>query len=147
MQSLDTNIILRLLLTDVPEQTAVVRDLLAASSAASLVVADGVFFEVVWVLSGPGYNLSRETIGKALLKIADIAQIKCDRLLLAKAIPLYIKHPKLSFIDICLTIYAEFNDAAPLLTFDQQLDKQFPSARLLTQDHRITRTSPIQLHP
>lgn len=137
MQSLDTNIILRLLLNDVPEQAKTVMSLIDKNNTASLVVEDAVLFEAVWILSGPQYAMSRETISRALLRITGIAQVKCNRRLLGKAIPLYIKHPKLSFIDVCLASYAELNNAAPLLTFDKNLSKTLLSARLLTQGARI----------
>lgn len=134
MQSLDTNVILRLLLNDIPEQTLLIKNLIAQSSRGSLVIADAALFETVWILSGPRYGLSRETIGRALLKITAIAQVKCNRRLVANVLPLYIKHPKLSFVDICLTIYAEAATATPLLTFDKNLAKQLPAASLITKD-------------
>lgn len=131
MQSLDTNIILRLLLRDIPEETEKVIQLLESKSSRSLIVEDVIFFEVVWVLSRQPYCFSREMICHALLKVTGLPQIKCNRPLLAKAIPLYVKHSRLSFIDVCLTIYADFKNATPLLTLDQPLAKQLSNARLL----------------
>ena len=49
MQSLDTNTLLRLVLADVPQQTAVVEGLIL-NTPQRFAVADMVFAEIVWVL-------------------------------------------------------------------------------------------------
>ncbi|HUD07083.1 MAG TPA: PIN domain-containing protein [Candidatus Saccharimonadales bacterium] len=126
MRSLDTNITLRLLLQDVPDQLSKVVDLIDNSKSGSLQVADAVFFECVWILSGKMYNFERELIGKLLLQIADIPQINCNRVMLEKAVPLYVNHSSISFIDACLTVYAELNSAIPLFTFDRKLATTLP---------------------
>lgn len=126
MKSLDTNIILRLLLHDVPEQLTRVVALIDNSKSGSLGIADAVFFECVWILSGKQYNFERELIGKLLLQVADIPQVNCNRAMLERAVPLYVKHKKISFVDACLAVYAELNDAMPLLTFDKKLVSALP---------------------
>ncbi len=126
MKSLDTNIILRLLLQDVPELLRKVVTLIDDSKPNSLSVADVVFFECVWILSGKMYNFDRALIGKILIQVADIPQINCNRAMLVKAVPLYVNNSQISFIDACLTVYAELNSAAPLLTFDKKLASAFP---------------------
>ena len=126
MKSLDTNITLRLLLQDVPDQLRKIVDLIDNSKSGGLQVADAVFFECVWVLSGKMYNFERELIGKLLLQIADIPQINCNRGMLEKAVPLYVNHRNISFIDASLTVYAELNSATPLLTFDKKLALALP---------------------
>ena len=127
MRSLDTNVVLRLLLQDSPEQAARVAKLFAASKPNSLVVADAVFFEVAWVLAGPAYRLSREVVAAALQQIAAIPQVSCNRPLIERAVPLYRQHAQLSFIDICLAVHAELNGATPLLSFDRALARQLPA--------------------
>ena len=126
MQSLDTNITLRILLRDVPEQLNKVVALIDASKSGSLGIADAVFFECVWILSGNYYDFDRELIGKLLLQVADIPQVNCNRSMLEKAVPLYVKHENISFVDACLAVYAELNDAMPLLTFDKKLATALP---------------------
>lgn len=137
MRSLDTSIILRLLLLDLPDKVAEIDNFIANQDSGSLRLEDAVLFEVVWILGGPSYGLDRQTIGQALLKITAIQQINCNRKLLFEAIPLYTKYPKLSFVDVCLAVYAELAGATPLLTLDKPLSKQLPNARLLTQDPRV----------
>lgn len=128
MKSLDTNITLRLLLHDVPEQLTRVLALIDNSKSGSLGIADAVFFECVWILSGEQYNFERELIGKLLLQVADIPQVNCNRVMLQKAVPLYVKYKKISFVDACLAVYAELNNAMPLLTFDKKLASILPNS-------------------
>jgi len=126
VRSIDTNIILRLVLRDVPAQLEKIDKLMHSSKPGSLSVADAVFFECVWILSGKMYKFDRSLIARLLLQITYIPQINCNRVMLEKAIPLYVKHSKISFIDACLSVYAELNDATPLLTFDRKLAIALP---------------------
>ena len=131
MPSLDTNILLRLMLNDVPAQTGKIIKLLETSRPHSLQIADAVWLECVWILTGMGY--SRADIAASLLDLMEFPQFNCNRALIEKAVPVYAKHPKISFIDACLAVYAELNDAAPLVTFDKALAKQLPEqVRLLS---------------
>ncbi len=131
MASLDTNLLLRLVLRDIPGQTDKVTALLDSAKQGELEIADAVLYELVWILSGSLYGYDRTLIGDTLIEIARLPQVSCNRLLIEKAVPVYINYPKLSFIDICLTVYAELNNAAPLLTFDKALAGALPNAKLL----------------
>lgn len=126
MTSFDTNIVLRLLLRDLPEQTDKIIHYIESAKPGSIMIADAVFFEIVWVLSGSTYNFDRELIGKLLLQVSQIPQINCNRTLLERAVPLYSQQPTISFIDACLATYAELNAAAPLMTFDKRLALAVP---------------------
>ncbi len=126
MKSLDTNITLRLLLRDVPEQLDKVLNLIDSSKANSLRLEDAVLFECVWIMSGKMYRFDRQLVGKLLLGLTSIPQIICNKAMLEKAIPLYVSHKKISFVDACLTAYAESNNAVPLLTFDRKLAETAP---------------------
>jgi predicted nucleic-acid-binding protein len=126
VKNLDTNITLRLLLQDGPDQLEKVVALIDDSKPNSLSVADAVFFECVWILSGEMYNFDRTLIGKLLIQVAEIPQINCNRAMLVKAVPLYVANTQITFIDTCLTVYAELNGATPLLTFDKKLVSALP---------------------
>jgi predicted nucleic-acid-binding protein len=126
MKSLDTNITLRLLLRDVPEQLEKVLNLIDSSKSNSLILEDAVLFESVWILSGKMYKFDRQLIAKLLFGLTSIPQIICNKAMLEKAIPLYVSHKKISFVDACLTAYAELNNAVPLLTFDRKLAETAP---------------------
>ena len=125
MRSLDTNTLLRLLLADVPEQTSIVEKLVADTSQ-KFAVEDMVFAEIVWVLQGKLYNYDRQRIVINIQSIIAMKHVSCNRVMLEKAVPLYLEHKKISFIDACLAVYAELNDAKPLLTFDKNLAEAVP---------------------
>ena len=61
-------------------------------------------------------------------QIINIPQINCNQEMVNKAIPLYIKYKKNSFVDACLVTYAELNNAVPLLTLDRDLVNSFPES-------------------
>jgi uncharacterized protein len=127
VRSLDTNVVLRLLLGDVPQQAEQVKQLLLQAKPGSFAVADGVLFEIVWVLSGPLYNLGRPLIAEMLLQLATMPQIRCDRRLIERVVPYYTRNAGVSFIDAWLAIQAELAGAAPLLTYDKKLAAALPS--------------------
>lgn len=125
MASLDTNLLLRLVLADVPGQRTKVESLFEQPSG-KYQVADMVFAEMVWILQGTTYSFSRQDITDKLRSVLAIPQINCNRPMLDKALDLYVNYPGISFIDACLSVYAELNDAVPLLTFDKKLASALP---------------------
>jgi len=126
MRSLDTNIVLRLLLQDNERQSKEVADMIEAGGSNEFAVADVVIFEAVWVMQGRWYALERPMIAKLLLRLARIDQINCNRALIERAIPRFVEHTGVSFADICLATYAELNSASPLLTYDKKLAQALP---------------------
>ena len=129
MPSFDANCILRWLLGDIPEQTALVSALV--NSGESVVVADAALIETVFVLEKLK-KISRETIEKTILAIIGKNTIQCNRELFIEVLPVYSAHSKLSFTDCYLAVLAQRTKAAPLLTFDKKLANQLSSARLLS---------------
>ena len=127
--SLDANILLRLLLNDIPEQHAAVVRLLQKAKG-QFAVADTAVIETVFVL-GRHYEFSRAAIAEAIEGLMSLTEINCNHALLEKALSLFTKNPALSFEDCCLVTYAELNNAKPLWTFDRKLANQAPSAKLV----------------
>lgn len=128
--SLDTNIVLRLLLNDIPEQHIVARKLVEQADG-QFAVADIVLIEMVFAL-GRYYEFSRAQTSEAVVGFMKLKEIDCNRALFERALPLYVRHPGLSFEDCCLATYAQLNDAGPLWTFDKKLANQTLSATLVT---------------
>jgi len=128
---LDTNVLLRLLLNDVPEQHKAVVQLFLGTDA-QFAVADIAIIEIIFVLCGADYNFSRTEAAKVINNLMQLPQINCNRNLFSQALSLFVDHPKLSFEDCCLAVYAQLNDATPLWTFDQKLANQADSAKLAT---------------
>lgn len=127
--SLDANVVLRLLLNDVPDQHAAAVALLERG-AERYVVADIAVIEVVFALCRH-YGFSREAAAEAITGLLSLTAIDCNRTLFTRALRLFTDRPKLSFEDCCLVAYAESSDAQPLWTFDKKLANQAPAARLV----------------
>jgi len=128
MPSLDTNCLLRWLLDDVPEQTAVITAVI--NSEKNLTVADAALIEMVFVLEKIK-KIRRETIEKAVLAIFEKDNILCNRGLFIEVLSVYTSHPKLSFVDCYLEVLARSTETAPLLTFDKKMGGQLSGAKLL----------------
>ena len=127
--SLDANVLLRLLLNDIPAQHAAAVTLLQKFPG-QFAVADTAIIEVVFVLERH-YNFTRTVIADAVEGLMSLTEVNCNRTLFEKALPLFVKSPSLSFEDCCLVMYAELNAAKPLWTFDRKLANQASAAKLI----------------
>ncbi len=127
--SLDTNVLLRLLLNDIPEQHTAARKLVAAS-AGQFAVADTAVIELVFALDRY-YGFNRSQISEAISGLMKLREINCNRVLFEKALNVYTQHSSLSFEDCCLSTYAQLNNAEPLWTFDKKLANQATNSQLL----------------
>ncbi|MDR0323502.1 MAG: hypothetical protein LBI12_03525, partial [Treponema sp.] len=86
MPSLDTNCLLRWLLDDVPEQTAIITQIIDTEK--NLTISDVALIEIVFVLEKIK-KISRETIAKALLAIFEKDNIFCNRDLFNEILSVY----------------------------------------------------------
>lgn len=128
-ESLDTNIILRLILRDIPEQCNRIQDLFMRHGV-TYNIADLAVSEAVYVMQNQ-YGLSREEIADGICRLLWFPGINYNKNLFDKVLPMYLEHPKMSFNDCCLAVYAELNEAEPLWTFDKALAKESGTAELL----------------
>jgi predicted nucleic acid-binding protein len=119
--SLDTNALVRLLIGDIPIQANKVRKLL--HQPLNFHVGDLAIGEFCFVAEKV-YQLTRPEIIERLNFILHVPNINCNRVLFSTAITLFSAHPALSFVDCCLAIQAELNNALPLYTFDKKLANQ-----------------------
>jgi uncharacterized protein len=129
MPSLDSNCLLRWLLGDIPEQKELVTSFI--NSGENFAVADAALIETVFVLEKLK-KISRETIEKAIMAVIGNKAISCSRELFIEILPMYTKHPKLSFVDCYLEVLARRTNTAPLLTFDKKLANQLSGSQLLS---------------
>ena len=127
--SLDTNIILRAILCDIPKQYNLVQNLLSQANHTYL-VEDVAVMECVHTLEKT-YHRTRGDIVEILEGFFGQKNIKYSRDIFNEVYPLYLKHPKLSFNDIYLSVKSEAASAEPLWTFDQKLASQLQSPKLL----------------
>jgi len=126
--SLDANVLLRLIINDVPEHTTAANKLIASGS--SFQIADLAIVETVFVLERY-YEISRSEIVIYITVVLSQPKFNLNKILFEQALPLYKNKPKLSFEDCCLAIYARLNKAEPLWTFDKKLALQAESAKLI----------------
>ncbi|KAA1249540.1 type II toxin-antitoxin system VapC family toxin [Mycobacterium simiae] len=127
--SLDANVVLRLLLNDVPDQHAAAVALVERVDV-PFVVSDIAVVEVVFALCRH-YKFTRAAATEAIEGLMSLTRIECNRVMFRRALALFTDRPKLSFEDCCLATYAELANAEPLWTFDKKLAGQADSARLV----------------
>ena len=129
--SIDTNIVLRCILGDVPEQRLMAVNLLKASNSLHY-LSSQVLLECVYVLEVVEEMTRQEVVDSLnffLTRFCD--HVVYDRSLTAIAFPLYLAHPKLSWTDCALAAEAELTHHEPLFTFDHKLANQLPQAKLV----------------
>ena len=118
--SLDTNLLLRWLTGDVPEQAMLVDQLLASGSFRA---SNLMFAEIAYVLER-SWGWSREDVCTNIELVLGHPAIFSNKLLISRAAALYVGRPSLSFVDCCLAVEAELTEALPLYTFDKKLVNQ-----------------------
>jgi len=120
--SLDTNIILRWVLGDIPEQTA--KTDLLINSGKPLRVSLLVIAEVVYILEATGF--SRLQIQATIERLAGQQNLYLNRYVVVPAVRLYAKNNSISFVDACLVYDSSESGAVPLYTFDKKLANKSP---------------------
>ncbi len=130
MPSLDTNVILALLLSEREKEREAVLRLVARHD--ELAISDIAIVETVFVLEA-SLKFSRANIAIALESLMANQHLSLNRQMLAQVIPHYLKHPAVSFYDICLAVYAKLHNQTPLLTFDRKLARQIPHVDEITR--------------
>ncbi len=118
MNSLDTNVVLRYLLADIPVQTDKAKQVI--SSPASY-VTDVVLTEVVFVLERV-ISMERTDIVRLVGAFLGLPNLVYNDYLLDETLALYGKKPSLSFVDCYAAIEAKVYQNT-LYTFDKQLAK------------------------
>ncbi len=118
---LDTNALLDWLLNRDETRTKRMDNLL--SSVKELQIPDVIVVELTFALE-KFYELPRDIVAENINKIIDEPAFNCNRILFRRALPDYVHHPALSFVDCCLIHYAELQRATPVWTFDKKLVNQ-----------------------
>ena len=123
MRSLDTNIVLRWLLDDVPKQTEIASSLIESDE--KLLVQDIVFFEIVYILQN-STDLDRVGIAEVVDAVFGRGNLVINRQLMRAVFEAFVKHGNVSFADCYLAVNSGASDHNPLLTFDKALAKKLP---------------------
>lgn len=118
MISLDTNVVLRFLLDDVPEQS---KKAATAIENNQVYVTDVVATEVIFVLEKI-FKLARKDIIELFNDFLGLNNLVYNQFFLTQTIDLYAKRPTLSIIDCYAAMEARvYNNT--LATFDKALAK------------------------
>lgn len=125
--SIDTNILLRMIFDDVPEQTKIAEKWIDEHTCH---VADLALTETVFVLEKV-YKMSRSDISINILAIIRNQNFNCNRIVFEMSLPIYTKNPSVSINDCLLATYAEMQKATPLYTFDKKLTKVYTESTKL----------------
>ena len=129
--SIDANIVLRCILGDVPEQRLLAVDLLKSSNSLHYLSSQALL-ECVYVLEMVEEMTRQEVVDCLNFFLARFCDhIVYNRDLTAIACPLYLAHPKLSWVDCALAAEAKLSHHEPLYTFDRKLANQLSQAKLL----------------
>jgi len=134
---IDTNVLVRYLTQDDPDQAQVVDDLIAKSIRESVVlhVDDVVLCELVWVLRG-AYRFKKSTIATALDKILSTALFSFDdRDLLRQALDAYRDHGG-DFADYAIGARNAKSGCDVTVTFDRGL--RGSEGFLVLQSHPVS---------
>ena len=116
--SLDTNVVLRYFLNDIPEQSAKSKAVIAASAT---YVTDVVLTEVVFVLERV-IEMERSDIVRLIITFLSLPNLIYNDYFLDQTIDLYGERKTLSFVDCYAATEAlVYNNS--LVTFDKQLIK------------------------
>jgi predicted nucleic-acid-binding protein len=116
----DTNILVRHLTGDPPEQARAATAFLAEAEA--LMLADVVFAEIVYVLES-FYELEREQVAARLRAVIGFpAIVVADEALLLRALEVYEVH-QIDFAEAYLAACAEASGIAAVASFDRTIDR------------------------
>jgi predicted nucleic-acid-binding protein len=119
MISLDTNVVLRFLLDDVPEQTQKATKTIEKNK---VYITDVIAVEVIYVLEKV-ILLSREDVCRLVVDFLSFANVVHNPYFLLEAIQLYKHHPSLSIVD-CYAAAEAKAYSNQLVTFDKRLANQ-----------------------
>jgi len=121
--SLDTNILVRIILGDVPKQIKHIEKILSGDKRYA--VSNHAIFELIFVLE-KYYGIKRDIVNENIQNIIENEVFITNKTYLTKVMSTYLEHSKLSIIDCALAIQAKEQDTLPFYTFDKALAKAFP---------------------
>ncbi len=125
--SLDTSVLLRLILNDIPSQHQQARQLLDYEG--QFRVSDLALIEIIFVLER-NYKMKRTDIAVVIRGLLSNSKLITDDLVLL-ALDDFVNHLSLSFEDCYLAAQAEFDKSKPLYTFGKKLAHQIENVELV----------------
>ena len=128
IETVDTNVILRLILNDVPRlREKAVR--LLQDETRTFIIPNQVIIEAVFYLEKQ-CKYARPQTAKAIMEtLGHFTNLSYGAKAMDEIFRNYVEHPALSFVDCYLAWYAAKRQAGPLWTFDHKLAMQSPTAK------------------
>jgi predicted nucleic-acid-binding protein len=126
--SIDTNIVLRWLLDDVPEQTLRIEKVFNSKEVKKIYIADIVLAEVVWVLKSY-YKFEKTDLVQMLQTVLSFPKFVANKSLFENVIAQFLEASSVSFVDLMILNYAKLNEALPLFSLDKNLVKIDPNVK------------------
>lgn len=130
LESLDTNILMRLILQDVEDHYERALNLIT-SPRCIFYVPDQVILEVVFNLTRREFKMLRSEVITKLEQVLTYPRLDYDKEIFDKVFKAFLAHPKLSLTDCYLAVKIEKAERTPLWTFDEKLAKQMKGAELV----------------
>lgn len=128
MIAVDTNVVVRFMVADHPEQTEKARALFASQE---VLVSASVLLETEWVLRN-AYGLKRDAVASAFSLLARLSNVQFDHpRLLERAIAAH--RAGVDFADALHVLSAEIGGAEKLATFDKDFVKRAGRVATVTQ--------------
>lgn len=118
---LDTNIIIKFLTKDTPQQAEEIENLFKKAKKEELEIPDFILTEVIWVLLS-FYKLEKIKVIEKLEGILSFEKFKLNRVILRKTIDIYRDY-NISFVDAYLGALAITGDYPKVYSFDKRLKK------------------------
>lgn len=126
MRAVDTNVLVRLITRDQPNQLTAAKDFVHQGAWVSHVV----LVETAWVLESV-YDLQPKAIATAIAMLLDHRELAVqDAQLATAALQLFRRHPDIGFSDCLILETARYAGHVPLGTFDRDLGKLEGAHRL-----------------
>lgn len=116
----DTNLLLRFLLNDIPSQSKAVFNLLQ-SPPGNLIITDVAFAELAWVMIS-FYQIPKEEIIEKLYSILNLNVLTINRPLLSETLKIYSKN-SVDYIDAYHAALVGQSNLSGIYSFDRDFDK------------------------
>ncbi|PID62572.1 MAG: twitching motility protein PilT [Gammaproteobacteria bacterium] len=123
MASIDTNVLVRFLINDDPEQFDMARNVIdAARKSSGLFICTSVILELEWVLRSR-YALSKQEFIQVIIQLLETRELLFEsEAILERALSLY-QESNIDFADCIHVAVAMTHDQTPMYTFDRKASR------------------------